>query len=98
MPKIKVKGQAVQAGELGQADTQTDATNYIISLASRSIITIRSVVEKHPVQEKTTLWVHLQDPNIAFDLMTFDLTSKVDIDPTLTSMTFDLTWNAEKVP
>ena len=43
MPKTKVKGQMVQAGELGQTDTQTDgrtdATNYIISLASRSIKT-----------------------------------------------------------
>ncbi len=41
MPKIKVKGQTVQAGELGQIDRhtdgRTDATNYIISLAARSI-------------------------------------------------------------
>ncbi len=31
------KGQTVQAGELGQTHKRTDATNYIISLASRSI-------------------------------------------------------------
>ena len=41
MPKIKVKDQTVQTGELGQTRTQTDgrtdAANYIIYLASRSI-------------------------------------------------------------
>ncbi len=38
MPKIKVKGQTVQTGELGHTNKQTDATKRIISPASRSII------------------------------------------------------------
>ncbi len=41
MQKIKVIGQTVPTGELGQTNKhtngRTDATNYIISLASRSI-------------------------------------------------------------
>ncbi len=41
MPKIKVVGQTVRTGEHTQTDKQTngwtDATKYIISLASRSI-------------------------------------------------------------
>ena len=58
MPKIKVKGQKVQAGECPQAnkwadgrtDRQTDATKRIISLASRSIIKKRLTSCVQPVE------------------------------------------------
>ncbi len=51
MPKFKVKGQTVQAGEHqqrdkqnGWTDRQTDATKHIISPALRSIITVDSAI------------------------------------------------------
>ncbi len=56
MPKIKVKGQTIQAGEHRQTDRQTngqtDATKRIISPASRSIIKVKWF--KHESENRQT--------------------------------------------
>ena len=51
MPKIKVVGQTVQAGEVGNSDTHTDgqtdgqtvATNSIISLLRKSFVVNKKI-------------------------------------------------------